>query len=322
MKPQKAMGLLKEWTKDSNEHVRRLCSEGCRPLLPWSFQLRFLKNDPKEIFPILKELCDDPSEYVRKSVANNLNDISKDHPELAKSWAREFLEKGASRKTVRHGLRTLLKKDDLEALEIVDIKPLDLDQTKLRIQTKDLQVGETLDFNFSFRLKEKALLRVSYAITFKHKRDFSWHRKVFHFKEAEHEKGEHQLKKSHSFKVISTRSYYPGLHRVEIIVNGEIYEQEVFCLSDDPASWVLYIAESEKGTLYTGVTNNLHRRERQHRGEIKGGSKYLRAQSFKRFVYFESGLTKSEALKREVQVKKLSKDKKWQLIQSSSISPS
>jgi 3-methyladenine DNA glycosylase AlkC len=65
-----------------NHDVRRLASEGCRPRLPWAMALPQFRKDPSPALPILEKLKNDESDYVRKSVANNLNEISKDHPQL------------------------------------------------------------------------------------------------------------------------------------------------------------------------------------------------------------------------------------------------
>ncbi len=118
--PQKTLSVLKKWTKDPDPHVRRLCSEGTRPRLPWAMRLPHFMEDPTPVLPILEKLKDDPSLYVRRSVANHLGDIAKDHPSLVFEICQEWL-KGASveRKwVIRHALRYPAKKGDKKALRL------------------------------------------------------------------------------------------------------------------------------------------------------------------------------------------------------------
>lgn len=114
---------MKEWTKSSNEHIRRLASEGSRPRLPWGKALESFKRDPTPILAILELLKNDESAYVRKSVANSLNDISKDHPQITKSIANSWLSNSKeSLWMLKHGCRTLLKRGDKEALSSLSFK--------------------------------------------------------------------------------------------------------------------------------------------------------------------------------------------------------
>lgn len=118
--PERTLGRLMEWTKDSDVHVRRFCSEGTRPRLPWAIRIPAFIKDPKPVLPILEALKDDPQLYVRRSVANHLGDIAKDHPDLAFSICERWL-KGASadRKwIIRHALRHPAKKRIKAALKL------------------------------------------------------------------------------------------------------------------------------------------------------------------------------------------------------------
>ena len=127
-----------KWASDPNEHVRRLASEGCRPRLPWSFQLESLRRDPSPVLPILTRLNADPSPYVRKSVANHLNDITKDHPDwvlsLTDSWPKDNPH---TNWIIKHALRSLIKKGDRGALAAIgaDGAPA-LDVTDLHVHPK------------------------------------------------------------------------------------------------------------------------------------------------------------------------------------------
>ena len=110
--PKKTLSVLKRWASDKDQHVRRLMSEGIRPRLPWATNLPLFIKDPAPVIEILELLKDDDEEYVRRSVANNLNDIAKDHPDLVADIAARWM-KGASqerKKLIRHGCRTLIKK--------------------------------------------------------------------------------------------------------------------------------------------------------------------------------------------------------------------
>ena len=117
------MKKMLQWSKNKNKHVRRLASEGCRPKLPWATKLQIFIDDPSPILPILENLKDDPSKYVQKSVANNLNDILKDNfsigIEVLKRWANQ--NPSSQRKwIIKHALRNQLKQKNLEALEIME----------------------------------------------------------------------------------------------------------------------------------------------------------------------------------------------------------
>ena len=118
--PKRTITQLLKWTKDTDPHVRRLCSEGSRPRLPWAMRIPHLIEDPKPILPILEKLKDDSELYVRRSVANHLGDIAKDHPELVFKICEKWL-KGASAERkwlIRHALRHPSKKGNKEALRI------------------------------------------------------------------------------------------------------------------------------------------------------------------------------------------------------------
>lgn len=111
---------LLSWTNDDDPHVRRLCSEGTRPRLPWAMRLQGFAKDPTPVLPILERLKDDPELYVRRSVANHLGDIAKDHPELVLELCTRWLSKAsADRKwLIRHALRYPAKKGDKRALRL------------------------------------------------------------------------------------------------------------------------------------------------------------------------------------------------------------
>lgn len=149
--PTKTLSVLKTWTTDSNQHVRRLVSEGSRPRLPWAMSLPMYIKEPAPVIGLLELLKDDDKEYVRRSVANSLNDISKDHPELVAKIATQWM-KGASKereKLVRHACRTLLKSGNQKALRVFGYKPPIIQQTCINILTPEVVFGSALQFTVS-----------------------------------------------------------------------------------------------------------------------------------------------------------------------------
>ena len=137
------------WTKSDNHHVRRLATEGCRPRLPWAISLPAFKNSPQPVLAILKTLMKDDSEYVRRSVANNLNDISKDNPETVINWAQQWLgEDKNTDRLIKHACRSLLKQGDIKTLSLFgfsDAKHIKTDRLKVQ---KTVNSGEKLHFSF------------------------------------------------------------------------------------------------------------------------------------------------------------------------------
>ena len=117
--PERVYATLQRWTTDPSAHVRRLVSEGSRPRLPWGLQLKSLIADPSPTLPLLRALQDDDSEYVRRSVANHLNDIAKDHPDLVVQWLAEHLPgaPAARRRLLKHASRTLIKQGHPQAMK-------------------------------------------------------------------------------------------------------------------------------------------------------------------------------------------------------------
>lgn len=146
----KMMTQMNTWSKSKNEHVRRLASEGCRPRLPWAMALPEFKKDPPLILPILEHLKSDDSEYVRRSVANNLNDISKDNPDIVIKIAKKW--KGIDSNTdklVKHACRTLLKLGNIKVLKLFDFKePAHIKLKKFK-NTKKIAMGENIEFSFN-----------------------------------------------------------------------------------------------------------------------------------------------------------------------------
>lgn len=221
LNPAKILKIMKTWTKDESHHIRRLACEGCRPRLPWAKKISSLIDDPQVVFKILEDLIDDESLYVRKSVANNLNDISKDHPELVLEFARKWINKSAQSYWIcKHGLRTLLKKGDQRALVLFGTKKTDKASVKnLKISPSKISIGSPAILSFDLHITKPVKLRLEYYIYYLKKSSIA-QKKIFKFNEKEYSKGVFHLSKKHWFKQLTTRKHYPGEHGLAIVING------------------------------------------------------------------------------------------------------
>lgn len=165
---ERMMAQMALWTAHENEHVRRLASEGCRPQLPWGQALTRFKEDPTPVLCILERLKADPSPYVRKSVANNLNDISKTHPALVVKTAWDWYGKeGRTDWIVKHGCRTLLKKGDRDLLDLfgfADGGSVDIDGFAL--DAASVPIGGKVTFSFVVETKKAARVRLEYGVDY------------------------------------------------------------------------------------------------------------------------------------------------------------
>ncbi|MDF9840581.1 MULTISPECIES: hypothetical protein [unclassified Paenibacillus] len=226
--PKRMMEQMLVWSRHSNEHVRRLASEGCRPRLPWGQALPVFKRDPSPVLPVLEQLKDDPSLYVRKSVANNLNDIAKDHPGIVISIARRWM--GASTRTdwiVRHGCRSLIRKANPEIMAIFgyaeeeDHTPL-VAAAALSADPAVLRIGESCVLSYELRVREgeAVRIRVEYGIDFV-KAGGKTSRKLFLLSDKTVPGGSRlSAVRTHRWADLTTRRHYPGGHRIVLLVNG------------------------------------------------------------------------------------------------------
>lgn len=218
------------WSKSSNAHIRRLASEGIRPRLPWGAGIPRLKQEPQHIFPILENLMMDDSEYVRRSVANNLNDISKGHPELVLSFvkSRDLTHRNTQR-LVKHALRGLLKKANPDALALFGFHDtIELSNVFLSAQQSSIQLGETLNWGFSFEATGSGKLRLEYHVHYQ-KANGKTSPKVFQISELTIEGFKKlSMDRKLSFQDLSTRKHYLGMHRIVLVANGkEVGEVDV-----------------------------------------------------------------------------------------------
>jgi 3-methyladenine DNA glycosylase AlkC len=232
--PEKTMKQMLAWSTHENANVRRLASEGCRPRLPWAIGLPGFKKDPTLILPILENLKEDSSEYVRRSVANNLNDIAKDHPDLVLGIAKRWHGKNALTDwIIKHGCRTLLKKGHENALNLHGFKPNSKAKIKnFELPKKKIKIGEHLNFNFTFINLEKkpANFRLEYAIDYI-TASGKTSRKVFKLTENKFLPGKPiAIYKKQSFRDFTTRKHTKGKHNVMILANGKKLASAEFIL--------------------------------------------------------------------------------------------
>ena len=231
--PVEVMAQMVKWSGHQHPHVRRFSSEGCRPRLPWAMAIPHLKKDPSDIFPILRNLKADTSLFVRKSVANNLNDIAKDHPEavieLVKAW------KGVNKETdwvIRHGCRTLLKKVHASAYELFGLnEAAACSVSGLKLSNTKLKIGDRLGFSFALKTRNTAAkLRIEYAIYYA-KATGKQSRKIFQITENNFQPDDNYVfKKEQRFQDFTTRKHYPGKHKIAIVINGRELAKKEFLL--------------------------------------------------------------------------------------------
>ena len=233
--PALVFATLQRWTADPSAHVRRLVSEGSRPRLPWGLQLKQLIADPSPTLPLLRALQDDPSEYVRRSVANHLNDIAKDHPAVVVRWLTEHLP-GAPperRRLLKHASRTLIKQGHPPVMQAWGLgRPL-RGTVRLKLAPKRLRIGEvlTLQLTLVSGAARAQPLQIDYAV---HHVKASGATSPKVFKGWSLSLAPHatlQLEKRHSMRVITTRRYHPGRHEVDLRVNGQVLASAFFELS-------------------------------------------------------------------------------------------
>lgn len=227
--PQQMIQRMADWSQHEQATVRRLSTEGCRPRLPWAMAIPDLKKDPTPILPILERLKDDRSESVRRSVANNLNDISKDHPELVLDLAQRW--QGKSKEVnwvVKHACRTLLKQGHPKAMTLFGFGSIkDIEIQDLEIITPLVKMGNSLEFRFKLANKSKkdTKIRLEYAIYFL-KANNSLAKKVFTISEKVYSGSSvTDIKRKQPFKLISTRKLYEGGHKLALIINGNEQDQ-------------------------------------------------------------------------------------------------
>jgi 3-methyladenine DNA glycosylase AlkC len=234
--PQRVYGVLMGWASDPSAHVRRLVSEGSRPRLPWGLRLQAVVADPSPSWPLIQALQDDSSAYVRRSVANHLNDIAKDHPDAVAQWvathragaspARDALLRHASRSLVKQGHGPTLRAWGLQA-GLVGGATLSLSGTQAR-------VGDELVLQVLLvsACPQDQPLVIDYRVHHVKARGGT-SVKVFKGWNTRLAAGEQRrLERRHSLRPVTTRRLYPGWHLIELQVNGAVCASAGFWLLD------------------------------------------------------------------------------------------
>lgn len=232
--PERTLEFMRECARDENYHVRRWASEGIRPYLPWALRVVL---PPDDVIEVLELLHADSTRFVTRSVANTLNDLSKDHPDLVlttlKRWKKLKKQEAAELEWMTaHALRTLVKRDHSGALRMLGYKP-NPDVTVSDIQaTAKVAVGDAFEWKCRLESGADQRLKVGMKIHFL-KANGSLSPKAFAVKDLALDAGESvEITKRQPFKPITTRVLYPGTHRAELVVNGSVKASRDFELLD------------------------------------------------------------------------------------------
>jgi 3-methyladenine DNA glycosylase AlkC len=223
--PQQTLARLADWARDNNQHVRRLVSEGARPRLPWAPRLRAFQQDPRPVLALLELLKDDAELYVRRSVANNLNDIGKDHPALLYETAQRWLlDAGTERRwIVQHALRSAVKRAEPGALKVLGFgASAKVEIVNANIAPSRVKIGAavTIGFEIYNSAKQAQSVLVDFRIHYI-KANGKASAKVFKLKTIELMPQQTiALSKKVSLQEMTTRKHYVGTHRVDVVING------------------------------------------------------------------------------------------------------
>lgn len=230
--------FLTRWCQSDNEHLRRLASEAVRPRLPWGGHIDAFRADPSPILAIVSQLRHDKSRYVQKSVANNINDISKDQPDIALNLCREWQQQTSPECNwiIRHGLRSLVKQGHPEVFSLLGYtSEPKLNTASLQLDCTALKIGQRLRLKTAVRsaVPEPQRLVVDYRLYYQLANGRAGS-KVFKWKNILLQPDETLiLEKAHLFQQMSTRHYHSGKHTIELLVNGQSVDVASFMLIVD-----------------------------------------------------------------------------------------
>ena len=236
--PAATLRQLRTWSSDPSDHVRRLVSEGARPRLPWAMRLPAFQADPKPVLALLELLKDDPALYVRRSVANNLNDIGKDHPSVLSDVATRWLKNATPERAwiVKHALRWAVKQGDPGALSALGFgKAAQVELSGATILPKKARIGSHVTVAFELRnpLVKPQNVMVDLAVHYV-KASGATRAKVFKLKALALGPGETVvLRKKLSLKEMTTRKHFAGLHKVDALLNGQAQQLGHFELFEE-----------------------------------------------------------------------------------------
>jgi len=239
--PERTMAQMLAWAGHESAEVRRLATEGCRPRLPWGIRLQDLVADPSPILPVLEQLKNDESESVRRSVANNLNDISKDNPDvvldLLREWQADATDdvRGEVRWITGHALRTLVKQGHPQALALLGYpSDAEIAVQNVVVEPQVIAMGDkvTLSFDIESLADDPLNLMVDYVV-YHMRANGTLSPKVFKLTKRTIQPGEVlQIERKHSFAPVTTRRYYPGEHAIEPKINGQLFGRARFVLKE------------------------------------------------------------------------------------------
>ncbi|MBK8012510.1 MAG: DNA alkylation repair protein [Deltaproteobacteria bacterium] len=224
--PERTFAVLRDWTRDPNAHVRRLVSEGTRLRLPWAMRVAWLDRNPERVIELLDRLKDDPTTLVRRSVANNLNDLGKVHPKLLIATCGKWLEDASTerRALVEHALRSAIKRGEAPALSLLGFgKKPSVELEDVRLHPKRVRIGSHVAVEFTLRSTNRMAqnLLVDLRVHFV-KANGTSSPKVFKLKRVGLGAREKvTLSARVSLAVHTTRKPHPGHHDVEVLVNGQ-----------------------------------------------------------------------------------------------------
>lgn len=232
--PKLVFATLRRWTRDPSAHVRRLVSEGSRPRLPWGMRLKSLIADPSPTLPLLAALHDDASDDVRRSVANHLNDIAKDHPDVVVAWLRQYLPGAPPPRTalLRHASRSLLKQGHPDVLALWGIGQPLRGRVQLHVAPAAIRLSESITIvaTIASTARRAQSLQVDYALHHV-KANGRLTPKVFKGWRIELGAGESRtLAKRHALRPVTVRRYHAGRHVVDLVVNGQVLASAAFDL--------------------------------------------------------------------------------------------
>jgi 3-methyladenine DNA glycosylase AlkC len=222
--PERTLAMLREWARDPSPHVRRLVSEGTRPRLPWAPRLRAFQKDPRPVLELLELLRDDPELYVRRSVANNLNDIGKDHPALLSAIAKRWLRGATPERqwVIRHALRSAVKRADAGALTALGFgAKAGVSVRSVKIAPARPRIGGSVTISFDLANTSSRRQRVMADLVVHFVKSRGTGAKTFKLKAVDlPARGRVTLSKKIDLRQLTTRKHYPGVHRVEALLNG------------------------------------------------------------------------------------------------------
>lgn len=220
------------WAASCNEHHRRLASEGLRPNLPWGKKVSTIEAHRQEIFDLLATLKADSSLYVRKSVANHLNDWTKKYPEEVLDVLEQW--QGSSAETdwiCKQAARTLLKASHPRALILFGYRGnLAFSQMSFSLGASQVSQGDKLTIRYAVQLASKEKnrkIRLELQLGFV-KKSGKISYKTFMLKDSQLEPGQ-ELGGQWTYDWVdkTTRKHQNGQHVLRFVVNGQVVQEEV-----------------------------------------------------------------------------------------------